>query len=310
MPMNMPRLLDTHDLILLEAAIVERLRRDGRIELHPHLIHAPLLYDEAGRQRLRAIYQGYVDIARAAGLPILLCTPTWRTNRSRVGESGLDSRVNRDAVRFLDELRSARDEAAPPIAIGGLVGCKNDCYRPQEALTSGEAERFHSWQIEELVESGVDFLFAETLPSVEEATGIARAMAATGVPYLLGFVIDRHGAVLDGTELPKAVATIDDEVAIGPLGFLVNCAHPSFLNADRQPPELFRRLIGYQANASSLDHAQLDEAEELQADDVADWGDAMLNLHRRHGVKILGGCCGTGDEHLTYLATNGRRTSG
>lgn len=34
---------------------------------------------------------------------------------------------------------------------------------------------------------------------------------------------------------------------------------------------------------------------------VYDWGDEMLALNRRHGVKILGGCCGTGEEHLHYI---------
>ena len=28
----------------------------------------------------------------------------------------------------------------------------------------------------------------------------------------------------------------------------------------------------------------------------------MLALNRRFGVKILGGCCGTGVDHLRYLA--------
>jgi methionine synthase I (cobalamin-dependent) len=68
-------------------------------------------------------------------------------------------------------------------------------------------------------------------------------------------------------------------------------------------------LIGYQANASSLDHADLDGQSEVQVDDVRQWGREMLEMNRRFGVKILGGCCGTGVEHLQYLASNWRQAN-
>ncbi|MCF8106433.1 MAG: homocysteine S-methyltransferase family protein [Desulfohalobiaceae bacterium] len=64
------------------------------------------------------------------------------------------------------------------------------------------------------------------------------------------------------------------------------------------------RFIGYQANASSLDHEDLDEAGELQGEDISDWGERMIELNRRYGLRILGGCCGTGLEHLQYLVDN------
>jgi len=296
--------LDRHALVLMEAAIVERLRRNSGVALHPRLVHAALLYDERGRDELRKIYRSYIDVAQQARLPLLLCTPTWRASRERLEESGIERDVNGDAVRFLKQMVKGLDAPGPSIFIGGLIGCKNDCYKPEEGLSSDESEAFHSWQCERLARAGADFLVAETLPYIHEAVGIARAMAATGVPYVVSFVIDRRGCLLDGTPLAEAVDTIDDAVARRPLGFMVNCAHPSFLCASAQPAHLFDRLIGFQANASALDHCDLDNASQLQADDLASWGDEMLALNRRFGVKILGGCCGTGVDHLRYLAAD------
>ncbi len=83
---------------------------------------------------------------------------------------------------------------------------------------------------------------------------------------------------------------------------MVNCAYPTFLCAAKQPAKLFNRLIGYQANASSLDHCDLDGTDQLKTENVSDWGEVMLELNRSYGVKILGGCCGTGVEHLRYIA--------
>ena len=204
--------------------------------------------------------------------------------------------VNTDAVTFMREIRL--DES---IKIGGMIGCKNDCYLPDEGLSANDAENYHTWQIEQLVSGGVDFLIAETLPNIQEALGIARAMAKTNISYIISFVISRDGCVLDGTSLDAAIKLIDNNVSEQPIGYMVNCAHPSFLNPAGQPPTLFSRLIGFQANASSLDHCSLENIGELQADSISEWSQLMLNFNRNYGVKILGGCCGTGIEHLQYL---------
>ena len=301
----MQKLLDRNPLILMEAAIVERLRRANDVELHPVLVNAPLIYDPLSRKAMRDIYQGYIDIANAAKLPFLMCTPTWRTNRQRVADTGIDETINIDAVHFLRELRESQQEGAENIRVGGLIGCRNDCYLPQQGLTAEAAETFHAWQIGQLEEGGVDFIIAETLPSVEEAIGIARAAESAGLPYFISFVISRDGRVLDGTPLVTAIGRVDASTTRQPLGYMVNCAYPSFLCAADQPVVLFERLTGYLANASSLDHCDLEGAAELKGESVSDWGRAMFDLHRNYGVKILGGCCGTGSEHLRYIALGG-----
>lgn len=288
----------------MEGAIVETLRRSPDIELHPRLVNAPLIYDEAGRKALARLYQNYIDIAHASHIPFMMCTPTWRANAARVEETGIDPSINIDAVSFLRQIRDAQPARDRIIRIGGLVGCKNDCYRPEESLSTTEAEQFHAWQLQQLKLGGADFLIAETLPAMEEAIGIARALEKTGLPYFISFVISRDGRVLDGTALHTAIKIIDESTTQKPLGYMVNCVYPSFLNAENQPPRLYKRLVGCLANASSLDHCELDGADELQMENVEEWGELMLQLNQKHGVKVLGGCCGTNETHLQYIAGN------
>jgi homocysteine S-methyltransferase len=278
------------------------LRRSADIELHPTLVNAPLIYEESGRKALGDLYQKYIDIARDANLPFLMCTPTWRANHARVLDADMDTSINSDAVHFLKAIRETQSSGKESIKIGGLIGCKNDCYKPEEGLSAETAEQFHSWQIEQLRQGGVDFIIAETLPAVEEAIGIARAIQKTGLPYFISFVISRDGRLLDGTDLYTAINMIDEETDQSPLGFMVNCAYPSFLCAPNQAAELFKRLTGYLANASSQDQCDLDGSEELFMETVSDWGDAMLELNKTYAVNILGGCCGTGEAHLQYIS--------
>lgn len=300
---TMKQWLKANRIIFMEAAVVERLRRSPAIELHPQLVNAPLVYSSEGRAALRAIYQSYIDIAIVSGNPFMMCAPTWRTNYARVMESGTRPSINIDAVDFMRNIRAEEGNRQHDIRIGGLIGCKNDCYRPEQALSASEAESFHDWQIDQLRQGGVDFLMAQTLPGLEEAKGIARAMDQSGLPYFISFVISRNGCVLDGTPLDSAISQVDAYTVSKPLAYMVNCAYPSFLQAGTQPPSVFDRLAGILANASSLDHSELDGSAELHMESVASWGDQMLQLHFDHGVRILGGCCGTNQEHLQYLAT-------
>jgi S-methylmethionine-dependent homocysteine/selenocysteine methylase len=264
-------------------------------------VHAHFVQEEAGRRALSEVYQSYVDVARVASLPLLLCAPTWRANEERVREAAASADINSQAVGFMGRFRTGADVAGSSIRIGGVIGCRNDCYRPDEALSPTESEAFHSWQIDRLSAAGVDFLLASTLPEVGEAIGIARAMSATDTPFIINFVINRHACVLDGTPLHEAVRIVDESVQRRPLGFMVGCSHPSFLDPGKQPSSLFTRLVGFQGNASSLDHADLDGQDQVQVDDVSDWAREMLMLNDRFGVKILGGCCGTGVDHLRRL---------
>lgn len=299
--MSLEKIIDSHEVVLLEGAIIERLRRSGRVMLDPCLEHALLIYDANGRSILAELYGEYIQIAQDARLPMLICTPTWRASRDRLTQAGITRDVNAEAAAFMLEIREARGAKEGSLLVGGLVGCCNDCYRPDQGLPESEAEAFHAWQVARLAGAGVDFLMGATLPALPEAAGMARAMARTGIPYLISFVIDRQGLVLDGTSLAQCMAHIDTVSSPAPLGYMVNCSYPSFLRAEEQPSSVMTRLIGFQANASALDHAQLDGSETTHAEDIPQWGDLMAGLNLKYGLKILGGCCGTGRDHLRYI---------
>lgn len=294
-----------HPKILAECAVAERLRRLPEVELHPTLFHTPFIYGpEHAREAMASISLEYIGIARAAGLPLLLTAPTWRLDASRVAAAGVPASINSDAVAYMTGLRDrAADPDGPPVTVGALTGPQNDCYRPDLAPSAAEAQDFHSPQIQELASTAAEFLLAQTMPSVEEALGVARAMAGTGKPYLLSFCAGVDGHVLDGTPLPEAMARIDADLGDTrrPTGFFVNCTHPRFL-LDAYAPGDLARLIGIQANASSRDVTRLDGATATVADPVESWAADMHALHEIHEVRILGGCCGTTSAHLAHLA--------
>jgi homocysteine S-methyltransferase len=294
--------------ILGEGAVIERLRRNTDFEIDPHIVNSAFIYDEAKRAALAVICRQYLDIGFQHGLPLLLSTPTWRASRERIaaaGYEGLD--VNGDNFRFLDGLRNSYGEYAQKVAICGLLSCRGDAYKSADALATGEAREFHIWQAMMLAEAGVDFLLAATLPALSEATGLALALAATGKPYIVSFVVRAEGTLLDGTPLKDAVACIDAATTTSPLAYLANCTHASIfrsalLHEVNSSPLVRERVVGLLANTAALSPEELDNSVGLVEEEPEAFGRYVAGLHGEFGMKILGGCCGTDDRHIRCLA--------
>lgn len=297
------RLLSAH-LLLGEGSMYERLRREPAVRFDVEVAHATLVYDDAARAVLERTHREYLDIGQAHRVPMLTATDTWRANRERQDRSPFrEHAVNGDNVRFLQDLRSSYGTGAAPIMIGGSIGPRGDAYRPREALDRETAAAFHAPQVAALAEAGPDYLIGNTLPAVSEAHGIADAFAATGLPYIVSFVVRPDGTVLDGTPLRRAVETIDAATSSAPVGYGINCVHPSVIgDALAAAGDAAQRVVYFQANASALGPDVLDGRDDLDADDPDVLAAAMHDVRIRFGIPALGGCCGTGTEHIAALA--------
>jgi len=286
--------------VLAEGAIAERLRHHHQIELHPSLFNTPLIYEPEKAALMASVYHEYTAVADDFDLPILLSAPTWRLDAQRVAAAGVPTTINRDAVRFIREVQQSA-QRPEMIRCGALLGPANDCYSPHLALSADEAERFHTPQSEQLAAALPDFLLAQTLPAVTEAKGLGHAMRATGLPFIISFCIGRDGRILDGTPLDTAIHHLDRALDSSPLGYMVNCSYPTFLHPGELVPSALGRIIGFDANASSKDLSELESASRSQQDKIENWATAMVDLNQHHGVKILGGCCGTTPAHIRAI---------
>jgi homocysteine S-methyltransferase len=305
-------------VLLTEGSIYERLRRREGFRFDPALAHAAGVFDPPSRSILEQIHREYIEIGRAHGLPSVTLADTWRANRDRIAASPfahLD--VNAECVRLMTGLREEISTPSSPVFVGGMLGPKGDAYSPHEALGASAAESFHSYQVDKLAATGLDFLKAATVPSTSEAIGLARAMSAAKLPYFVSFVIRPDGSVLDGTPLDEAFDCIDQEVATPPTGYYVNCVHPTVLlralgrlQASPRYPDLIDRLVGFQANTSARSPEELDLLEEIETEEPRRYAGLLREVHERHGLKVLGGCCGSGPEHMRWLARELRESVG
>jgi S-methylmethionine-dependent homocysteine/selenocysteine methylase len=293
----------TDGLLVTDGGMETTLVHHEGLEL-PEFAAFPLLDRPDGRAALERYFAPYFDIARAHGTRFQLDTPTWRANRDWGARLGYDraalDRVNRDAVAFARELETANPDV--DVRVSGLVGPRGDGYVVGERMRPEEAQAYHAEQIGSL--AGADLISALTLTYADEAIGIVRAAADAGMAVIVSFTVETDGRLADHTALGEAIAAVDAATDGVAQAFMVNCAHPAHFEPVLDGGGWTDRIGGLRPNASRMSHAELDEAEELDAGDPAELASHYVRLRERlPGLTILGGCCGTDARHVAAIVS-------
>lgn len=167
-------------------------------------------------------------------------------------------------------------------------------YRGRYGLTVRELERFHRPRIEALAAAGPDLLALETVPDMDEAEALLKAVRDVGVPAWLSYTAqgDRTRA---GQPLEDAFALAADVAEVVAVG--VNCCTPR--DADRAVPlaaEVTGKPVVVYPNSG----------EEWDAGARAWRGDTAFDPSRVRdwlaaGARLVGGCCRVGPEEIARL---------
>ncbi len=262
-----------------------------------------LLGNPAGKAALRRYFDAYAAIAARHRTGLVLETATWRANPDWAARLGYSWRAlgeaNRAAVALLEELREANEM---PLVISGCIGPRGDGYQPAGRMSVPEARRYHQEQIDTFADTAADMVSAITMNYVEEATGIALAARAAGMPVAVSFTVETDGRLPTGQALGEAIEEVESATARYPSYYMLNCAHPEHFREVLAGP-WSERIRGLRANASRKSHAELNESAELDIGDPAELGAeyAWLKRERLPRLNVLGGCCGTDYRHVERI---------
>lgn len=290
--------------ILMEGAILERIKREYNFEIDNNVAIASLIYSEAGRKALYNIWNEYISISKKYNLSFIATTPTRRADKQRISNSEFDESIILDNVKFLKKIR---EKSNANMFIGGLAGCKGDAYSADKILNETESYEYHAWKMELFKKAEVDFLYAGIMPSLPESIGMAKAMEKTNIPYIISFMIKKDGKLIDGTAINDAINIIDNSVDNKPICFMTNCVHPKILYEAlekdfNKTKSVFNRFKGIQANTAYLSPEELDNSADLKCCDEYEFAQEIKKLSKLVNLKIYGGCCGTNKLHIEEIA--------
>ena len=266
-----------------------------------------LFDDPKGRKRLAEYFDSYAAIAKSRNTGLILESATWRASpdwgqRLGYGPDRLEQ-ANRDAIDMLAKVRREQATAATPMVISGCIGPRGDGYSPDFRMTVDQARTYHAYQAEVFADTAADYVSAITMNYVEEAIGITQAAEEAGLPAVISFTTETDGRLPTGQTLAEAIDQVDAATDNGPAYYMINCAHPThFQDALEADAPWTRRIKGVRANASTMSHEELDNAEELDDGDPKELGEQLADLRDAHAhLNVLGGCCGTDVRHIDAI---------
>lgn len=273
----------------------------------PYFASYDLLKTQEGVALIERHYERFTEVALKHGVGIVLATPTWRASRDWGDKLGYSrstlADANRRAVEQLARFRSKWETPAMPIVIVGTIGPRGDGYRAGMRMNASAAQHYHQEQIDTFAATQVDMVGGFTLNYVDEAIGMVQAAKAAGVPVSISFTVETDGRLPSGDTLEQAIERTDAETENYASFFMINCAHPShFESTLRDAGDWVQRIRGVRANASRRSHAELDEADELDAGDPVEFGEETAGLRKfLSRMNIIGGCCGTDHRHADQI---------
>ena len=226
-----------------------------------------------------------------------------------IGRPGLERRAAELQRMAVGYARQAAGEA--PVAVAGSISPLHHPYRSDLAPDPGTARAAHADTAAGLAAAGVDLLLLEGFNTLREAAAALAAARQTGLPVWVSLIPDGHGRTLGGEPLAEAAGLAE----AGAAAVLLNCAPIAWI--DRGLEELVGAveapvgayaLVGRYAPPSwKMDfYPRFVRCEETPAAAYAEAARGWIAA----GARIVGGCCGTGPDHvraLAALAGNGDR---
>ncbi|MBT2389023.1 homocysteine S-methyltransferase [Streptomyces sp. ISL-1] len=280
-------------VVVLDGGLSNQLEAQG-CELSDELWSARLLAD--GPRQIEAAHAAYVR----AGAQVLITSSYQATFEGfarravpREEAAGLLAR-SVELARSAGELIGREVWVAASVGPYGAMLADGSEYRGRYGLSVRELERFHRPRIEALVAAGPDALALETVPDMDEAEALMRAVDGCGVPVWLSYSIsgERTRAGQDLAEAFALAAGRDQVIAVG-----VNCCEPG--DADRSV-ELAQSVTGKPVVVYPNSGERWD-AEKRGWRGGATYDPGRVRDWLAAGARLVGGCCRVGPEQIAEL---------
>lgn len=258
-------------------------------------------FDDLNRSdpdRVRAIHAAHL----AAGAEVI-SSNTFGANPWKLGRHGLASEV---AKINAAGVAVARRAARPGTLVFGSVGPSGEVVGPLDEEKAPQFAAGFREQIVALVESGVDAILIETFTSLAEARlalAAARKVAPDiGVIVLMTF--SEQATTLFGVGADQAARVLAREGADA-VGSNCGVGPEATLTALERMRDAVTLPLVAQPNAGIPERIEGRFLYPSSPDYVAHYAKRYLRL----GVSLIGGCCGTGAEHIGAVAGVARAAS-
>ena len=258
---------------------------------------------------VRDIHRKYLT----AGADIIE-TNTFNAQRISLADYGLESHareINLAAARLARQCADEFGSAARPRYVAGSIGPTSKTFvgvegNEQQASLAARIRQAYEEQIAALSDGGVDILLIETIFDVEVARIAVEAArkVAPGLPIMLSFAVatpDGHNML--GQDILRFLGDLTSPLfhsageRLAPFSVGINCT----ADIAAMTP-LVAQLARFGTRVSLYPNAGLPDSKGHYSKTPQALAKELWPLAEGHHLSIIGGCCGTTDEHIAVIA--------
>ena len=240
---------------------------------------------------LKGLQREYVE----AGSNVIY-SPTFGANRIKLEENGIFNQVADYNKRLVALSKEVANEAGN-VLVAGDIASTGKFIAPLGELTFNDLYDLYHEQAEALEEAGVDLFVIETLMTIPDARAALLAVKdVSDKPVLVSFTCDENGKTLTGTDICAALVIVQ---AMGADAFGLNCS----TGPDDMLPLIERIHEETDLPLIAKPNAGLPKVRagktcyDCPPEEFASYAEKFAS----HGVRYLGGCCGTTPEYICKI---------
>ncbi|MEE8637754.1 MAG: homocysteine S-methyltransferase family protein [Candidatus Margulisiibacteriota bacterium] len=238
---------------------------------------------------VESIHKGYVD----AGADIIE-TNTFGANRIKLADYKLDKQIKEMNI---EAAKLARKAIGDKGFVCGSIGPLGKMLDPLGEISFDQAYETFAEQAKALEEGGVDVVSIETLSDLQEMRAAVIAVKnETKLPIISSLTYDDGEKTIYGTPPEAAVVVLE---ALGADVIAANCSTgpEGMLKVCRKLLEVSSKPIMVMPNAGMPELIDNRAVYKMTPTRFGEFAGKFAKL----GVRIIGGCCGTGPEHIKEI---------
>lgn len=295
--------LNDNEIILLDGGVSTEIQKRG-VPLHSNVWSG--LTTKTHPEEVRQVHEDYIR----AGSQVITAN-TYATARHVLESINLGHESKIINLKSVQLAQQARDNVADSeVWIAGSMSSMPPLTASQEVAVGKHVEASYQELAESLAQAGVDLIIAEMMRDIDNATMVIKAAVSTGLPVWIGYstMMAEDGAdvrslrwksndstteTLDFATLVKTLSPLGGQAA-GIMHTQVNSIDPAL------------EVLGKHWSGPKLAYAETGRllVPDWSFEEICspqDYAKEIEGWIKKHGVQIVGGCCGTGPEHIRAL---------
>ncbi len=262
-------------------------------EIYRHHIFTNRCYDELSLSDPKLIRQIHSEYCKAGA--DVLTTNTFGANRVALGRFGLAdqlARINQAGAALAREIADGTERA---VFVAGSIG-----PLPSQPQYAEQWDAMIAEQAQSLMAGGADFILFETLPNRQSVERCAAAMAQLpDVPFMVSFALTDEGETISGESLERMLSPLPEGSPV-PVAWGMNCGTgpTGLLAALEKAVRLTDLPLVVQPNAGIPKEVDNRHIYLCSPEYLTTYAMRFVSL----GARGVGGCCGTGPEHIREIA--------